>query len=318
MPKNYAAFSAEGPLAPMARARRLKVGILGRVGEAVLDHKHDSLDAGRAALPRARGQALLHVAGEGRTRIADLRQQGSLKLVFPRQRTPCLPAVLVNTAGGVTGGDVFSLNAQVGSQASLSLTTQAAERIYRSVSGQPGRISAEIDVAAGGRLFWLPQETIVFDGAALERRLCVNLCADARCLVLESVVFGRAAMREKITRLAWRDEILVSRDGAPVFWDRQTITEAFFDDMAASVSRHGHDAMAVFVLAAPGAGDACDTLREIAARLSALPLEIGVSALSEELLIVRILAQDGYCLRQAVHPLARGLTGEDLPKVWML
>lgn len=302
----------------LGRALDAKGSILGVVGDMGPIETLREQEAQQASLPRARGQAFLRVKQNARTEIADLRQQGSLKLVFPRQRASALPMILVNTAGGVTGGDAFRFEAEIGRDASLNLTTQASERIYRSVSGQAGEIQAQIHVAPGGRLTWLPQETIVFDGAALKRRLVVDLAPAAECLLLESVVFGRAAMRETIQRIVWRDEIIVNRDGAPVFWDRQTINEANFNGPAAVVSRGNHRAMAVFVLASESAGDRLEKIRDLAQSLANAAIEIGVSALSEDLLTIRILASDGYTLRKAMLPLTHGLTGEDLPKVWML
>ncbi|MEY8840879.1 urease accessory protein UreD, partial [Cribrihabitans sp. XS_ASV171] len=112
-------------------------------------------------VPRAIGQASLTAAPRaGRSRIAALRQQGSLKLLFPRPEGDGLQSVLVNTAGGVTAGDRFVLDARAEPGAALTLTTQAAERAYRAQGPEPGRIDTRLGVAPGASLAWLPQETI--------------------------------------------------------------------------------------------------------------------------------------------------------------
>lgn len=265
------------------------------------------------APPRAVGRAALSVVADGAvTRLSGLRQEGSLKLLFPRRRTGAVEAVTLNTAGGVTGGDVFSLNAEVGAGASLTVSSQAAERIYRAAPGAAGRVETDLHVADGGRLNWLPQETILFDGAALERRLSLRLEGTARAVSCETLIFGRRAMGEVVRDLHFRDRLDLWQDGELLFADRLRLD----GDAAATLARPavagGGAAVASVVCAAPGAASLVPDLRDI------IGAEGGASALTEALVFLRLLAPDGFVLRQRLLPVLTRITGQDLPRTWMI
>ena len=129
------------------------------------------------------------------TRRGNVHEAGSLRVRFPSPETAALSAVLVNTAGGVAGGDRFGVSIDAGQGTALTLTTAAAEKIYRS-HGPAAAIDVSLRVQAGAHLAWLPQETILFDRARLRRRIDIDLHEDASLLLAEIVVFGRAAMDE--------------------------------------------------------------------------------------------------------------------------
>ena len=262
---------------------------------------------------RARGDALIAVHTRGAiSALADLRMSGSAKLLFPRPSGPALQAVYLNTAGGITGGDRYGLTANVAPDASLTLTTQAAERIYRSAGGDPGHVRSALTVEEGGTLHWLPQETLLYDGAALDRTLTVTLGAGARLLACETLVFGRAAMGETVRRLSLRDRVSVCRDGRLIFADRLRIE----GDAQATLARHGvadgHTVLASVLWAAPGAASRLDALR------AALPPLAGASALDDDLVFLRILAPDSFALRRVLMPVLAGLSDAPLPRPWTM
>ncbi|MBY6084219.1 urease accessory protein UreD [Ruegeria arenilitoris] len=248
----------------------------------------------------------------GRTELQDLRQQGSLKLLFPRRDGADMQAVLVNTAGGVTGGDNFDLSATAQGNAHLTLTTQAAERAYRASGATPGRIRTDLTVAAGGQLNWLPQETILFDGCAIDRRLRVDLAPDAGVLLVESLIFGRAAMGERITAAHFQDRIEIWRAGRLAHLDALRLT----GDLAAEVARpgvgDGAGALSSLILIRPDAAAHLDPIR------AALPDTGGVSLVGDDMLLMRLLAPDGFTLRQTLVPLLNRLTRNSLPRPWMI
>ncbi|HSF92965.1 MAG TPA: urease accessory protein UreD, partial [Paracoccaceae bacterium] len=146
-----------------------------------------------------------------------LRVAGSLKAVFPRPIGQALDVVMVNTAGGITGGDHFDLQAEAAAGTALTLTTQAAERAYRAQQGSVGRLETHLRVGADARLHWLPQETILFNGSALQRDLRVDISGGSTFLLCEPLVFGRAAMGEVLDLAYFRDTIDIRRDGKRVF-----------------------------------------------------------------------------------------------------
>ncbi len=125
-------------------------------------------------LQRATGEGRVAVKSQGGVTCLDrLFQDGCGKIRLPREdRDSGLTAVLINSSGGVTGGDSLAWRAESGAGARLTVTTQACEKLYRAASGEPpARIEARLMVSAGARLDWLPQESILFDGASAERRL---------------------------------------------------------------------------------------------------------------------------------------------------
>ena len=263
--------------------------------------------------PRARGAVTLSARAEGgESRLRDLRQEGSLRAMFPRSRGAALEAVLLNTAGGLTGGDRMRLEAQAGAGARLVLSTQAAERAYRAPGEAAARVETRLFAEARGRIDWLPQETILFDGARLERRLSVTLQGDAAALLVEPVLFGRLARGEEVRSGAFMDRWEVRRDGRLLFADRLRIG----GDMAGTLDRMavagGARAMASVLLAAPAAEAHLRAVRMM------LPRTAGASLIEEGLLLVRMLAPDGLDLRRTLVPLITQLGGLALPRVWSL
>ena len=138
----------------------------------------------------------------GRTEPARLFETGGLRWRFPRSSSLC-EAALVNTGGGVAGGDSYSVHLTLSEDAEVEATTPSAERIYRS-NGPAASIATRLELRPGARLFWLPQETLLFEGARLERRLEVEASGDAEFLIAETLVFGRLAMGEQSVNASLR------------------------------------------------------------------------------------------------------------------
>lgn len=254
-----------------------------------------------ATKPGARGSVL-----------QNLRMSGSFKVLFPRPNGPALQAVFLNTAGGVTGGDDFAAEMTVGADTQLVVTTQAAERIYRAMPDSTGQVHTVAHVGAGGSLTWVPQETILFDGAALNRSLRVQADPGARVLLSETLVFGRAAMGERVMQLDLRDSIDLTVDGALVFADRLRLGTGAQGLLLRQGVADGHAALASVVLYAPGAAAQLEVLGPL------LPATAGASALSDDLIFLRILAEDSFVLRQSLMPVLAALSAADLPRPWMI
>ncbi|MEP0339976.1 MAG: urease accessory protein UreD [Alphaproteobacteria bacterium] len=267
------------------------------------------------SLQRARGRARIAVRADGGvTRLADLYQDGCAKLRLPKVYGPSsVEAVLLNTAGGLTGGDVYATEALAGPDAFLTLTSQACERVYRATGDQPARVETRLSAAAGASLHWLPQETILFDGGRLDRTLDVDLSGDAAFLAVEALVLGRVASGETITGGAFTDSWRVRRDGRLIFADAARIGGDIDAVAAGPATLAGNKAVATVVLAAPGAEDG---LAEARAVLDALPTA-GASAMPG-LLICRLVAADDRALRAVLVPLLNLLAGRALPRVWHL
>lgn len=267
--------------------------------------------------PRARGAVALSArVARGASRLGELRQEGSLRALFPPPAGPALEAVILNTAGGLAGGDRMRLEARAGGGARLVLSSQAAERAYRAAGEAQARVETRLAAEAGGRIDWLPRETILYDGARLERRLSVALSGDATALLVEPVLFGRLARGEEVRSGAFADRWEVRRDGRLVFADRLRIG----GDMAGTLDRMGvaggARAMASVLLAGPSAEAHLGTVRAMLPRSGRWAA--GASLIEEGLLLARLLAPDGLALRRALVPLIVRLGGLALPRVWSL
>ncbi|MBO9395776.1 urease accessory protein UreD [Shimia sp. R9_2] len=268
--------------------------------------------------PRAQGSAdIRSKLREGSSVLDDLRLSGSNRVLFPhanyaRGRTKALQAVLLNTAGGITGGDRFSVAAAAGTGSHLTVTTQAAERAYRSIDAKPGRLDSTLTLSENSQLDWLPQETILFDGASLSRSLTVNMHKTARFLMVEPLIFGRTAMGETVRKADIFDRITVTRGDKLLFADRVKLSGNIQAQLDRPTIAGGARAMATLLLAAPDAARHLDALRAL------MPATAGASVIRDGLLFARILAEDGHALRQSLIPALTLLHGADIPRTWML
>jgi urease accessory protein len=243
------------------------------------------------AANRARGRIGLAVdARQGTTRRRHVAEEGSLRVRFPARRSSALDAVIVNTAGGIAGGDRLGVEIAIAPSASLTVTTASAEKVYRSL-GPDAALHLRLRVAPQGSLLWLPQETILFDGARLHRTIDVELAEDASLVLAEALVFGRAAMGEALQHGSVFDRWRLRRGGKLVFAETVRLDGAIAAHLCERAVAAGRRAVAT-VLVCP-----CD-----AARLAALhdcadwQGEAAVSAWNG-FAVARFLAGDGAALR---------------------
>jgi urease accessory protein len=263
-------------------------------------------------LQRASGS--LRMAFRRRGDVSALRtlfQEGSAKARLPKAFQQPPEAVLINTAGGLTGGDRFSTEVELEDGAGLVVTTQACERVYRSLGGL-AEIAARLRLGAGARLDWLPQETILFDGGRLKRRLDVDLAGDAEFLAVEAVLFGRTAMGEVVRSGAFHDRWRIRRSGRMLFADDLRLEGEIAAQLARPAVLAGQVAMATALYAGPEAERLLDAVRDAIG-------EAGGASAWQGKLVVRIAAADGLALRSKLIPVLSVLmNGRPLPKVWQL
>jgi urease accessory protein len=247
------------------------------------------------------------------TVLRHLHQSAPLRILFP-QPEPGEPllAALLNCAGGLAGGDRLDQCVELEAGATATLATAAAEKVYRSL-GPATRIASRIVLGAGATLEWLPQETILFDGARLQRRCTVEMAAGASLLATEIVIFGRAARGE-----AWRHGLLqdgwtLNGPGGPFWLDRQTLTP---EAMAAPFGGQGAEALGMLLLAGAGIEAARDLLRAQGED----PVVGAVTLPRPGLLLGRWLGR-ATAVRRAVEQAIIGLRGlrglpPRLPRLW--
>ncbi len=261
------------------------------------------------AANRASGRVALSVAtSDGRSRRTKVYEDGSLRVRFPNTVARALETVIVNTGGGMTGGDRFSVELDVGKDAELIAGTVAAEKIYRS-TGPDAEMSVHFKVGAGGRLAWLPQESILFDGARLSRHIDVDLEVDASLIMAEAVVFGRAAMGETMQGGLFADRWRVRRGGKLIFAENARLDGAIAEKLAASAVAAGGIALATILIAPGGEADLA------AVRALEFVGEAGISAWNG-IAVARLVARDGAVLRHDLIALLAAL-GQSVPRLWL-
>jgi len=249
--------------------------------------------------------------------VADLFESGPSRLRFPRSHGATPEAILVNTAGGVACGDRFELSVALDAGARLVVSTTAAEKIYRS-DGPVSRIDNRLDLAAGARLDWLPQETILYDASRLRRRFEADLAPDAALLVVEIVAFGRTARGERLAEGLFEDVWRVRRDGRLVYADALRLDGAIADALNRPAIGGGAAACATILDASPGAESRLDEARALLERAGANGaggVEAGASAWNGHL-VLRGLAPDVSALRRVLVRVLEAYRGTPLPRVW--
>jgi urease accessory protein len=264
------------------------------------------------AANRAVGEVAVEVRADGGvTRRGSVHEAGSLRVRFPSPEQQGLSAVLVNTAGGVAGGDRFSISLDVQADARLTLTTAAAEKVYRS-HGPAAQLDITLKVARGGHLAWLPQETILFDRARAERRIDIELADDASLLLSEMVIFGRSAMGETMQHGRFVDRWRMRRGGKLVFAE----TVRLDSEIGALLARPAVAKAGVAIgtaLIVPGDAALIERLREAADTFGA---EVGISAWNG-FAMARFCAQNAAKLRADMMTVLGRAAGRALPRLWL-
>jgi urease accessory protein len=273
------------------------------------------------AMARVDGAVLLRLARRGpATVVADRSERGSARVRLPRTASgTAAEAVLINTAGGLTDGDRLETEMVIEAGAAATVTTQAAEKIYRS-RGASSLVTSRLRVGPGAALAWLPQESILFDGARLVRRLTIDLDGEARFLGCESLVLGRIARGERVTHGAVFDGWRVKQGGRLLWADGFRLD----GDLDAQARRpallDGCRALASVVYVGPDAAMQLAAVRQSWDELGS-PARAGVS-LRPGLLVMRVMAGSGQLMRAVlahVLPALRAATGagpQAMPRVW--
>jgi urease accessory protein len=269
---------------------------------------HSKIFAGNRAVG---GIALSVRAAAGVSRRHRVHEHGALRVRFPNGPTSnTLDAVILNTAGGMTGGDRFAIDIDVGASARLMVTTAAAEKIYRSL-GPDTRIDVTLGVGRGAALAWLPQETILFDRLRLRRSIAVELARDADLTLAEAIVFGRSAMGETVRHGHVFDRWRVRVDGTLVFAESLRLDGA----IAAKLAQRAVGASSIAianVLKYPADESKVAAVRALTQTFAG---EVGVSAWNG-IMLARLVAPDGAALHRDLIGVLTAL-GAPLPRLWL-
>ena len=270
-------------------------------------------------LQRAVGCGRIVLSGsEKGTRIMDVFQESPIRIMFPRTGgAPIEEAVLINTAGGIAGGDRLECHVTALANASIAVTSQAAEKVYRALN-EPARIATKLKACEAAKLAWLPQETILFNGARLSRETEIELSSGAELVALEWLVLGRAAYGEKMVGGHVTDGWRVKRDGRLIWADCFRATDEMFPQLNRAALLSNCKAIATLICFGPYVDTRLERLRDIARLLECQCAATSVSGLN----IVRFAATMSSDLRRALKSFLQQLSGEigggpfRVPKMW--
>ena len=262
-------------------------------------------------MQRARGEGrVVASARHGRTGITELYQEGCAKIRLPHTHSDALQAVLMNTAGGLTGGDRVRWSATANAGARLVLTTPACERVYRSL-GSDAVVENRLTAGEDAHIDWLPQETILFEQSRLDRRLEVDLAEGATLTAVEAVLLGREAMGEAARGAKLRDNWRIRRNGRLIHAEATTLSADRQERDGLSLL-DGALAFATVLHIGPNPERKLDAVRAL------LPGSGGASVIGERL-TVRLLAASGLALRRSLSPIIALLSSAgSLPRLWSL
>jgi urease accessory protein len=249
----------------------------------------------------------------GASYVAHAFQSGCLRArPLATNPTDLLTVAVINTAGGLTGGDQLDQQIVWRGGAEATITTPAAEKIYRAAAGS-ARVAVNLAIDRDCVAEWLPQETIVFDGAALERTFEIHLVGNASIVASEAIVFGRLARGERLGTGKFVDQLKVFRDGRLVLFDRTDVAGHLGEWLDRCSTAHAYRCSAMVLAAGQGAEAFVPEIRECLDRSS----ELGGVSLVRGIVHVRVLASDDVKLRRVVaEVLGIARHGRDLPRSW--
>ncbi len=270
-------------------------------------------------LQRSSGVCRIVVGAWGKeTRIMDVFQRSPIRVLFPRTgRGAVEEAVLINTAGGIAGGDRLESAVTAIGNASIAVTSQAAEKVYRALN-EPARIRTKLKVCEAARLAWLPQETIVFNSARLHRETEIELSSGAELIALEWLVLGRVAHREKVVAGHITDSWRVTKDGRLIWADAFRATDETFPHLHRKALLSNRGAVATLIYFGPDLDRRLELFREMPSSLECDCAATSVGGL----IIVRFAATAPSCLRLALRSLLERFEQElsagpfRVPKMW--
>lgn len=254
----------------------------------------------------------------GRTVLGRMEEEGPSRARFPRsgKRGASLEAVLINTGGGIAGGDSVATRMEVRAGAHLVATTQAAEKVYRS-DGATSKIDVDLVVEPGGALDWLPQWTILFDQARASRTISAEIGEGSRLLLVEPVALGRAARGERFAQGALADRWRIRRGSRLIYADGLQLGGDIARLLDQPAIASGAAAFATVLLVAPDAEARLEAVHEALGLPDELPsrLEAGASAW-DGMLSVRMLGRDSAVLDKALRRMIGALGVADPPRIW--
>lgn len=254
---------------------------------------------------------------DDRNGLERLFQEGCARIRLPKTRkSDPVEAVMINTSGGLTDGDELIWKIASLENASTVITTQACERIYKAKGSDPAHFNANLKLENSAHMAWLPQETILFNQAKLHRRISVELTSQSEFLMVEPLIFGRAAMGEEVKTVNFNDQWRVYQEGVLIHAENQKIDGNASEILQKNAVTKGDIAAATILYVGSKAEARLNQVRDILPERNAASCwQIGDGS---HKLVVRLTAPSAYDLRKKLIPLIELLNdGHGLPRTWL-
>ena len=247
------------------------------------------------------------------------RHHGPLRLqkpLFP-EGPGVAHLLVVHPPAGIAGGDRLEIDIHVGNDANALVTTPGATKWYRSDGARAHQVVA-LTIARGACLEWLPQESIVFDGADMDTSTTIACERGATCIGWDIVVLGRRASGERFERGTVRQDLSLSCDGRTLWRERARLAGG--DALLGSpVGWNGHPVAGVVgawgrALPEPE-GERCR------GATMARP-DAAITVLGDDLVVARALSDSAESVRDLFHELwtiirpASTSRRATLPRIW--
>ena len=259
-------------------------------------------------LQRATGQLSFHMSQK---RISRMYQSGSAKLMLPKTYSDMIEAVILNTSGGMTDGDVLSIDVRA-EGCPLVMTTQTAERVYRSGGTKPAKVKINLSVSDTADLHWLPQETILFNDSKFERTLTVNLSSCSNFLCTETIVLGREAMGENICDCELIDNWRVFRDGNLFHAESFRLSNEVNKIIAAPAGCNGARLLSTILYVGNNVDQVAERLAELIKQTAS---DCAVSCWNDRF-VIRLVSAHSASARKDIERILLAVRQQPLPRVW--
>ena len=244
-------------------------------------------------------------------RVSRMFQSGSAKLMLPKTYSDMMEAVILNTSGGMTDGDVKNIEVEA-RDCALVMTTQTAERVYRSLGKRPAKMQINLSVSAKADLHWLPQETIVFNDSKFERTLTINLSSCSNCLVAETIVLGRQAMGESVYDCHLIDNWRVFRDGNLFHAESLRLSDEVSNIITAPAGGNGARLLSTILYVGDNLGQIADRVSDVIKQSQS---NCAVSCWNDRL-IIRLMSAHSASARKDIKKLLLAIRKQPMPRVW--
>ncbi|MEM8856148.1 MAG: urease accessory protein UreD [Pseudomonadota bacterium] len=268
-------------------------------------------------LQRSHGRTRVRLGDRnGRPQLLSAFQEGSAKLRFPLSAPDGVEALLLNTSGGLAGGDTFATTS-VAERHTLLVSTLACERVYKSDDAF-AMVRQEMAVHDGAELLHWPQPTILFQESRLHRRTTIDAHGTGTFTLCEGMVLGRAAMGEAVRQTTVNDRISVTVDGTLAFVDALRLSAGVLERVRTAAGLGDARAFGI-VIHKPREGvdgsAGVERARDAVAGLA--DVRAGATTVNG-LILARVLARDHTALQDALGRLVVALSTRSLPRAWSL